>query len=54
VVDDEPAARAFIAHELRQQGCDCKVAFGPAQWCQSHREAVFLPGKTAPGIQEVA
>jgi hypothetical protein len=23
-------------------------------WCQSHREVLFLPGRAAPALQEVA
>ncbi len=33
---------------------DPKIAAAAMAWCQSHREALFLPGKTAPAIQEVA
>jgi putative nucleotidyltransferase with HDIG domain len=33
---------------------DPKIAAAAVAWCQSHREALFLPGKAAPARQEVA
>jgi len=33
---------------------DPKIAVVALAWCQSHREALFLPGKAAPARQEVA
>jgi putative nucleotidyltransferase with HDIG domain len=33
---------------------DPKLAAAALAWCQSHREALFLPGKSAPTLQEVA
>jgi hypothetical protein len=33
---------------------DPKVAAAALAWCQSHREALFLPGKAAPACREVA
>ena len=33
---------------------DSKIAVAARAWCQSHREALFLPGKTAPTGQLVA
>lgn len=33
---------------------DPKIAAATLAWCQSHREALFLPGKAASTLQEVA
>jgi putative nucleotidyltransferase with HDIG domain len=33
---------------------DPKIEAAALAWCQSHREALFLPGKAAPACREVA
>jgi hypothetical protein len=44
---------AELAHFAGAQ-FDPRIAAAALAWCQSHREALFLPGKAAPACREVA
>jgi putative nucleotidyltransferase with HDIG domain len=47
---------AMLGELIRCAGTqfDPKIAAAALAWCQSHREALFLPGRAAPALQEVA